>query len=180
MKTLKNTQMRFLQLIIVFTMISGTAMAQTKTSFAGTWGMDVQNSKTPAKDLMRAMMVDQQEGFIAMSASVVDADHHVKGIQDTAYMDGVAHAAKESKADDFKLPDGKISAFTRTGTAKWSDDNSSLTITTNYSLSINGKPDTFKTIEVWTLDDTGKKLTINYTVNYIDGSENFTYIYTHK
>lgn len=181
MKTLKKQQTRFLQLTMVFVMFAGTVKAQAKADFSGNWALDLGASSNPAKEKMRIMSVIQQPSAIILSYTFMAAESARLTIsKDTLYMDGTAHAGSEDKADDFKLGEGKISGFTRTGTSKWSDDGTSLTISTDYSAKVDGKPVTFKTTEVWTMDDTGKKITINYTINYAGSAENYTYIYTHK
>lgn len=181
MNTRKNTRMRFLRsLIMVAVTFTGTAtMAQTKANFSGKWQLDLVHSTNLAKDKGKLISISQQPTTIIISASIFTSENTPKLVADTVYLEGGAHPFKRNKVNDFKFPKGNVSDFTRTAIPIWSDGGKSLTINTIYNLMIDGKALTFKSIEKWTLDSTGQKLTINSNTSYADNTETHTDVYTH-
>lgn len=177
MKTSKNTLMRFLQLMMVFVLFTGTAIAQNKANFSGKWQLDLANSTNLAKDNGKLIVVSQDPASIIISGTIFTSENTPRLLGDTVYLDGVAHPFRRNKANDFKLPKGKVSGFTRTTTPAWSDDGKSLTISTSYSVIIDDKPIAFKTVEKWALDSDGQKLTISGSTSYADSTETYTDVY---
>jgi len=181
MKTLKDKSGKSLRSIIMLTVmfICNAAIAQTNANFSGKWQLDVVNSTNLDKDNMNAIVVDQNPTGILINRTVVTSERSLKRSSDTVYLDGAAHPANKNLAKDLKLPTGKVSGFTRTSTLTWSDDGKSLTINTTYSLTIDDKPFTVKTVEKWTLDSAGQKLTISGDTDNAGKTENYTDIYSH-
>lgn len=180
MKTQKKIRMRFLESLIMSTVMftATVAMAQTKCNFSGKWQMDVVNSSNVAKDNMNAIVVDQNATGIIINRTIFTSESSLKHRTDTIYTDGAAHPANRNMVKDLKIPTGKVSGFTRTSILAWSDDGKSVTINTNYSLTIDDKPYAVKTNEKWTLDSTGEKLTISGTADNAGKTENYTDFYT--
>lgn len=178
MKTQKSTKRRVFKLMMAFAMLGGTAMAQTRADFSGKWLLDIANSTNLAKDNAKVMAVSQDSAALTIHMTGMDSVNMIKIPVDTVYLDGAAHPYKRNKARDFKLPQGKVSGFSRITTPAWSADGKSLTISTTYSISIDDKPLIFKTTEKWTLDSTGQKLTISGNTSYPDNTQTYTDIYT--
>jgi|GEM_PF-5853408 len=170
--------MRLLQLMMATAvMFTSTAMAQIKANFSGKWQLDVINSTNLAKDNTKIVAIVQDSAAITINRAIVTSENSLKRAADTIYLDGAVHPVNKNRAKDFHLPAGKVSGFTRASTLAWSDGGKSLTINTSYGLTIDDKPFKVKTVEKWTLDSTGQKLTISGITESVGNSENYSDIY---
>ena len=92
---------------------------------------------------------------------------------------------QEIKSTEKLTPDGNPTVNeqgTRTTktTVTWSDDGKSITLVSNTTFSREGQTREMSSTEIWTLDNTGKTLTVKYSGSSPRGEQKATLVYDKK
>ncbi len=119
-----------------------------RANFSGEWKLDEAKSDLGqfANYAPRTIKVEQTDDSITISKTAPGFNGDDVTTAETLSYDG-----KETKSTIF-------GTSTRTASAKWSDDEQTLTITYDLMLDFNGQTTEVKGTEVWALADDGKTL----------------------
>ncbi len=166
MKNTRSVQMLFLAGIAVMLLIPASSLAQGKLDFSGKWVLNEGKSQ-----------LGETRGFSAAELSVKQDGAAISLDRIRANRDGEMRTRSETLTADGKEHKDEGENRTTTSVATWSNDGKSLTIKYDIEFERQGETFTMKRTEVWTLDKSGKILTIQSDSSSQRGDSSVTLVY---
>lgn len=147
-------------------MIPTYSFASTNSDFTGQWKFNESESTMGEGRFFAAeeMMVKQEGNTITIDRTLTGRDGQKRTTSETITLDGKENVVEREYG-------------TSTYTATWSDDKNSLTIETEMEFSRQGETFTMSRKEVWSLEEGGKVLNIQFTSSSQRGTRSATLVY---
>jgi hypothetical protein len=153
--------------ILFFTQVSAQGGS---ANFSGNWALNESKSKfgdSPFRRASTTLVVKQDGNTLSTDRTMAGPDGEMK------------------MTTNYTL-DGKVSENTgmmdmkSKSTVAWSEDKTSITISTTMVFDMNGESREIKSTEIWKLSDAGKTLTIDSTMPAPDGEMKTSAVYDKK
>ena len=161
----------FLTISLLLIIISSSgAFAQSVANFSGTWAFNETKSNLGDggfRMLSQKLIISQDANTFSIERAFTNQNGEERKTAETYTLDG-----KESKNPVFNTE--KKSKVT------WSADKQALTVNSIMVLEMNDEKNEIKTVEVYTLDDVGKILSVNSSSSSSRGERKATMVYDKK
>ncbi len=154
-------------LVIGAVLMSISLYAQNVTDFSGSWTLDESKSKIGPEGqrmLAKTLNITQGENSITLERIFSGMNGDERKITDTYTLDG-----KESVNPIFNT--------TKKSIAAWSEDGTSLEVSSVIVLNMHGETTEIKSVETYSLGDDGKTLIIESKSSSSRGERQATFVY---
>jgi hypothetical protein len=152
-------------LVLAGLMISASILGQV--NFSGNWAFNETKSNIGeggTRMVCRKITISQSDNTFILEKYFTDRQGEEIKMTETYTLDG-----KESKNTIYNIE--------KKSTATWSDDKKSLTVSSQMVFEMNGQENEIKSVEVYSLSDGDKILTINSQSTSSMGERKLTLVY---
>ena len=166
----KTGSLLTISLLVILFMIPAGAFTQTAANFSGIWAFNESKSNLGEGQFRMAsqkLVITQEANTFSIERAFTNPNGEEMKISEKYTLDG-----KVSKNPVFNSE--------KKSTATWSADKKALTVSSVVVFEMSGEKNEIKTVEVYTLGDAGKTLTINSTSTSSRGERKNTLVYDKK
>ena len=157
-------------IVLFFTMPMFLFAAEGKVNFSGDWAVNQDKSE----------LGEGRRGRAATKMTATQEGNNLTLERTSVRRGGEEATNKTVLTLDGKECENSTNRGTTKSTANWSADGKTLTITSIRVIERDGESMEFTTVEIWSLGEGGKALSIDYTTQSSRGERKATYVYDKK
>jgi hypothetical protein len=167
MKKEINMQKPYLMMLTILCVALSLAAAEQKANFSGTWILNNEKSQLGEGGgwmLTTKITAKQDESAISIDRSITR-----RSGEESIFSENIGLNGKESQ--------NNMEGRQKTSVATWSEDKTTLTISSKTVFEREGTKMEITSVEIWKMLEGGKVLSIDYTSQSPRGERKATYIY---